>query len=491
MGINRLPNTTDHWERNGTRNSNHITRTRYKIWCESRNHTVHPNSTKSSIREIICEAIGLVRYEQLKRYFHVSDPRLPKPLDNKWYVKVEPLSSKLRDAFQKCFVPGTKVSVDEMMIRFFGRSKHTIKMKNKPIKQGYKVWALSHKGYTYSFLYYSGVKGIGTADITQIDSLTPTGSAVYHLALTLPYLDRRFEILMDNLFTNVPLFVALRKLGIGAAGTTRVNANGFPTELRIEKEKARRILSWGHLSGMVVDNICCLVWQDNNSVFFMTSFHDIQKTVTRVRRRPKLSSTNGHTVRGIFGNEVRKAIPIPQFIDDYNYNMGGVDIADQLRSYYHVQQIVRRNWLPYFFWLLDTTVVNAYQIYRYLHHKPYTKSHKWFRIQLAQSLISEGKKDIMKARSLKLSKPRCAENTKNAESYIPNPTISRYTSCPIPVLYPPSSQHQLENRPTSTLCLLCRWNHKQHPSIKVKKSYLGCKECNVSLCSSCFILFHS
>lgn len=311
MGINQLPNTTDHWERNGTGNSNHIARTRYKIWCESRNHTVHPNSRKSSIREIICEAIGLVRYEQLKRYFHVSDPHLPKPPDNKWYVKVEPLSSKLRDAFQKCFVPGTKVSVDEMMIRFFGRSKHTIKMKNKPIKQGYKVWALSHKGYTYSFLYYSGVKGIGTADITQIDSLTPTGSAVYHLALTLPYLDRRFEILMDNLFTNVPLFVALRKLGIGAAGTTRVNANGFPTELRIEKEKARRILSWGHLSGMVVDNICCLVWQDNNSVFFMTSFHDIQKTVTRVRRRPKLSSTNGHTVRGIFGNEVRKAIPIP------------------------------------------------------------------------------------------------------------------------------------------------------------------------------------
>ena len=69
-------------------------------------------------------------------------------------------------------------------------------------------------------------------------------------------------------------------------------------------------------------------------------------------------------VRGIFGNQSRKMLPIPEFIDDYNYHMGGVDIADQLRSYYCTQQRSCRNWYPLFYWLLDTTLVNAYRIHR-------------------------------------------------------------------------------------------------------------------------------
>lgn len=437
----------------------------------------------------------IVRFEQLKRYFHVSDPTLPKPIDKKWYTKLEPLSSTLRKSFQQFFVPGTKVSVDEMMIRFFGRSKHTVKIKNKPIKQGYKVWALSYKGYTYSFLYYSGVKGIGTAEIHPIPGLTPTAAAVYQLATTLPRANQRFEIFMDNLFTNVPLFVALRKLGIGAAGTTRINASGFPDCLKIERDKAKSILQWGHLSGSVVDGICCLVWQDNNSVFFMTSFHDIHKTVVRLRRRPKLSSTNGQMVREVFGNQVCKAIPIPVFIDDYNYNMGGVDIADQLRSYYSVQQKARRNWLPYFYWLLDTTIINTYQMHRHLYtnHRVCKtfNSHKKFRIQLAKRILSVGTQQIMELRSQNLSKPHHAKGAEGAEPYHPRPTISQYASCPRPVSFPPPKQHQYESRPTTSKCLWCRWNYKNNRDLKVKKIYFGCKECNIPLCQSCFVSFHT
>ena len=32
-------------------------------------------------------------------------------------------------------------------------------------------------------------------------------------------------------------------------------------------------------------------------------------------------------------------MPIPGCIDEYNHNMGGVDIADQLRIYYGTQLI--------------------------------------------------------------------------------------------------------------------------------------------------------
>jgi hypothetical protein len=44
------------------------------------------------------------------------------------------------------------VSIDEMMIWFFGRSKHTFKAPNKPIKEGYKIFALYKAGYTYHFM---------------------------------------------------------------------------------------------------------------------------------------------------------------------------------------------------------------------------------------------------------------------------------------------------------------------------------------------------
>jgi len=45
------------------------------------------------------------------------------------------------------------------MIPFSGRSKHTLKMKNKPIKEGFKVWALCDRGYLWDFLFHSHTNG--------------------------------------------------------------------------------------------------------------------------------------------------------------------------------------------------------------------------------------------------------------------------------------------------------------------------------------------
>jgi hypothetical protein len=44
------------------------------------------------------------------------------------------------------------VSINEMMIWFFRRMKHTFKTPNKLIKEGYKFFALCEAGYTYHFM---------------------------------------------------------------------------------------------------------------------------------------------------------------------------------------------------------------------------------------------------------------------------------------------------------------------------------------------------
>ena len=75
--------------------------------------------------------------------------------------------------------------------------------------------------------------------------------------------------------------------------------------------------------------------------------------------------------------------------------MGGVDIADQRRSYYGTQLTVCRNWLAIFFWLLDTTIINSYVLVEELIPNPpsselHWNRHAYFRTRLAWNLAHKG-----------------------------------------------------------------------------------------------------
>ena len=189
------------------------------------------------------------------------------------------MGTLLQQRFRQCYLPATKVAIDEIVVRFCGRSRHTLKIRNKPIKEGYKIFALCDHGYTYGFHWYSSTQEIAELSSSAVSSatvlpiatsLTPTSRGVFYLSQLLPS-GLRWNLMLDNYFTNVPLFEELLVLGIGAAGTTRVDSAGFPSSLKIEKQEAKKVLPLGHISGEVVGNVCCLIWQDNSSVLFMTS----------------------------------------------------------------------------------------------------------------------------------------------------------------------------------------------------------------------------
>ena len=93
--------------------------------------------------------------------------------------------------------------------------------------------------------------------------------------------------------------------------------------------------------------------------------YSIDDYMIRNRRRPRKTSRNGSVVQRAFGDLPRKDLPIPQFIDDYNQNMNGVDRADQLRQSMDSHRVSSRNWLPMLWWLFDITKINAYLLYRY------------------------------------------------------------------------------------------------------------------------------
>ena len=175
----------------------------------------------------------LYRFEQIKWYFHISPPtNNPQP----WYIKLSPLFEHLWRLFKQFYIPSQNVSVDEMMVLCTGRSLHTVRMPNKPVGEGYKIFALYDHGYTWDFLFTSRSEGklfmwfivgfmwlmlVGIAELNQEPLLSPTSSAVLQLAKTLPYESHEFSLFCDNLFSKLELFSQLKELGIRACGTTR------------------------------------------------------------------------------------------------------------------------------------------------------------------------------------------------------------------------------------------------------------------------------
>jgi hypothetical protein len=107
----------------------------------------------------------------------------------------------------------------------------------------------------------------------------------------------------------------------------------------------------------------------------MTTVHNGKGYILRPRRRPKDSSSITPATRAIFNiprtetilaKDIKKyhlsklTLPVTRPIDDYNYNINRVDIADQFREDLSIRQATVRAWLAYWFWLLDHTIINAF-----------------------------------------------------------------------------------------------------------------------------------
>ncbi|PKY61043.1 hypothetical protein RhiirA4_280836, partial [Rhizophagus irregularis] len=133
MGIFKLPAIRDYWQ--------------------TKHHYPKHNITKF---------MTCVRFEQIKRYFHVSS--IIDQENKTLFSKLEPLSTHIKNISQKHYIPSSNVSVDEMIARFSGRSAHTFRIKNKPTPEGYKILSL----------------------FEQIPGLNNTSCQVYHLVKQLP-----------------------------------------------------------------------------------------------------------------------------------------------------------------------------------------------------------------------------------------------------------------------------------------------------------------
>jgi hypothetical protein len=96
----------------------------------------------------------------MKTGFKVSDidqDREHADVPGDWHFKLSPLDNHLQERFQDVVTLGSKISYDEMMLPFRGRSAHRTKCLGKPHLDGFKVWCICQKdictiGYTFQAL---------------------------------------------------------------------------------------------------------------------------------------------------------------------------------------------------------------------------------------------------------------------------------------------------------------------------------------------------
>ena len=182
-----------------------------------------------------------------------------------------------------------------------------------------------------------------------------------------PIKSRGHHVYMDNYYTSPQLFSDLRASGFGACGTVRLNRRGLPAAV---KENVRK----GETKAIQMDATMLLIkWMDKRAVTALTTIHPDREVAVERRSR-----------RAVGG---RETVMKPHTIVEYNKYMGGVDVADQLLSYYGFGHRTVKWWRRAFFFLLDMAVVNSYILYTVKNpDKRRRLTHEQFRVTLATDL---------------------------------------------------------------------------------------------------------
>lgn len=127
------------------------------------------------------------------------------------------------------------------------------------------------------------------------------------------------EVFFDNLFTSFPLLNKLSEMGIAGTGTVRQNRL-HKVPIATKKDILKKDVPRGYQENIFNGDQILVCWKDNKPVYVASN-----------KFTAKTSGTAGRFSR----TERKKVqIPIPEMIEAYNHNMGGVDLLDSMVACY-------------------------------------------------------------------------------------------------------------------------------------------------------------
>jgi Transposase IS4 len=116
----------------------------------------------------IGQFMGIKRFQQIHRFFSLNNEHtVPLPSNAPWFHRIQRIAELIRTACRNAYYPSSHITIDEVMVAFKGRSRDTVKLKNKPIDTGYKLWCVGDHGYIWSWLFHSRIEGVETFEKGQ------------------------------------------------------------------------------------------------------------------------------------------------------------------------------------------------------------------------------------------------------------------------------------------------------------------------------------
>jgi hypothetical protein len=186
-------------------------------------------------------------------------------------------------------------------------------------------------------------------------------------------------VFTDNFFTSPKLLADLAVKGTYGCGTVRANRVGMPkslTNTKVFSKYPQGTLSWRmHASR----KLAAVTWVDKKPVMLLSSYY----------RPVALPGVECSVTRRVHG--IEKSFDTSPIHKAYSQWMRGVDVADQMRGTYTSLTRSKKWWHRLFYFLLDTTAVNSFVMYKEMCVELGTrpKSHLHFQMQLVQELCAE------------------------------------------------------------------------------------------------------
>jgi hypothetical protein len=296
------------------------------------------------------------KFHTILRYLHVCDLHAQPSLDSPRYTplyKVQEFMDYIARHSSQAFEAGPSLSLDESLVRAFGRIKFKVRIITKAARYGIKIYVLAdaETSYVLRVLVYTGQFTYNVAT-SNIDEQDYKKTVKVCKELCQPFSGSHRVVYIDRFYTSLELVKELEKMQLHVTGT--MMSNRIPAEVRIAKrsrdyKEMQRGDHKMHVFEYRKDNgelskMGLVCWKDRDVVYCVTNACNTASSSHCYRR-----SQSG-----------RICISRPTVIGEYNNNMGGVDVADQIRLHSNSSiKGLHRWWLKLFFYQLDVGTSNA------------------------------------------------------------------------------------------------------------------------------------
>jgi hypothetical protein len=446
--------------------------------------------------ELVRKTFPRDRFKLILRYLYYSKQDFCQP-DSRRYeemkaaetvnrmLKVQQVRDRINANSRAARNPRREMAVDEGTIPYRGRSKNVTFNPAKPHKYGIKVYTLSESASGYVFndeIHQTNAEHMHPLEYRSRHDPTlflgnKPGQVVNRLAT--PYLGNWHHIIVDNYYTSAVLFDHLYSNGTLATGTCKSLTTGIPEEMRHAKkmkvaplfcppDDRANAAKWPRGSYTTLQSrgqrdrgpMTVTAWSDTKIVTFLSTAIN---PLLNCRRMARNSLTRRSKDKQ--GRYVKRRYPCPEVAIAYNAYFKGVDLTDQMLSYYPPGRTSPRWHRSVFYHELNKALLNAYLNWadamrvtaKDRHFRQIT-----FRSNVAVQLIGDF-----------TARKRPVYRTTGRDRSVAPPYVER-------------AEHRLEKSGRRRTCVMCRQARPrrgyQAKRFRVHETSWWCATCQVAVC---------